>query len=223
MNKHIGSIYLLYKFLFGLFFIQLVISCSNGEAKFEERRKLAEVHCASCHMAPVPSSLPSNIWANEVLPAMGIRMGKFHHGKVAYNDPMIPNGKSTISQEDWEKIVRYYITSSPKELDIPKEENKKVSDLFKSEIFPSSPKLSSMITMISFDNENQKLLLGEAYNSYLVSVGIDGEILSGEPTNSLQLRFLKRIHCNICWVLGRCHLQMSLVGILELMIIIYMA
>jgi|TARA_B110000305_G_C19327824_1_gene582366 hypothetical protein len=70
---------------------------------------------------------------------------------------LISAGKSTISQEDWGKIVRYYITSSPKELDIPKEENKRVSNIFKSEIFLSSPKLSSMITMISFDKESQDL------------------------------------------------------------------
>jgi hypothetical protein len=192
MSKRIDSIYLVYKFLFGIFFVQLVVSCSNGRTRFEERKKLAEVHCASCHMAPSPSSLPLNTWANDVLPSMGIRMGKFHHGKVAYNNPLISAGKSTISQEDWEKIVRYYITSSPKELDVPEEEDKEVSNLFKSEVFPSSPKLSSMITMISFDKESQKLLLGEAHKSYLVTVDLEGKIIKGTPTNSPPVKVFKK-------------------------------
>ena len=59
MSKRIDRIYLVYKFLFG--------------TRFEERKKLAEVHCASCHMAPSPSSLPLNTWANDVLLSMGIR------------------------------------------------------------------------------------------------------------------------------------------------------
>ena len=72
---------LLYSFLFFL-----VLSCSEkgktDTIRVDEPlvsnlsgKDLANMHCARCHLFVAPKVLPKSIWEEDVLPAMGFRMG----------------------------------------------------------------------------------------------------------------------------------------------------
>ncbi|WP_221284389.1 FG-GAP-like repeat-containing protein [Mucilaginibacter sp. SP1R1] len=80
-----------------------------------EGKKLAAVHCASCHQLPDPSLLDSHTWDVGILPAMAPKFGF----KSFMGNYLVSSGTS-MSKDDWYKIVAYYKNTSPKKLLIPK-------------------------------------------------------------------------------------------------------
>src|SRR5690606_30711847 len=79
--------------------------------------QLAQIRCTTCHSFVPPDKLPNGIWKNDVLPAMGHRMGIFngtHQPDSIFGSPenaeivrsanVFPE-KPTISRTDWQKIV----------------------------------------------------------------------------------------------------------------------
>lgn len=88
---------------------------------------LAETHCGSCHAFTEPALLPKDVWEKSVLPEMGYRLG--HGGYLkkmsAYdadeilaviNAGVYPE-QPLIADEDWQKIVNYYIENAPDALE----------------------------------------------------------------------------------------------------------
>ncbi|MCG2460418.1 VCBS repeat-containing protein [Flavobacteriaceae bacterium F89] len=98
--------------------------------------RLAQIRCASCHSYVSPDKLPKGIWKNDVLPAMGHRMGIFkgahqpdsifgsaENAKIVKSANIFPE-KPTISRVDWQKIVAFYTTNSTDTILPPKREHK---------------------------------------------------------------------------------------------------
>ena len=130
------------------FLAALLFSCSGKkkESKDLEYReipvtnlngnRLAEIHCSSCHLFVKPQMLPKSSWKNDVLPAMGNRLG-IYKGNVR-PDSLFDSGRSgevvkranifperpLLAKEDWDKIVEYYLSSSPDTILPPKRANK---------------------------------------------------------------------------------------------------
>src|SRR5690606_28007017 len=87
--------------------------------------QLAKIICATCHSFVPPDMLPKGIWKNDVLPAMGHRLGIFNGGHrpdsifgsarnaVFVKKANIFPDRPTISRADWEKITAYYDKNSP--------------------------------------------------------------------------------------------------------------
>lgn len=88
---------------------------------------LYETHCASCHKAPQIGELPAEIWANNILPEMGARLGVREDGYSPYEGlsmdehyAAIQTGvyppQPLIKQEDWQLLKRYIIDQAPDSL-----------------------------------------------------------------------------------------------------------
>src|SRR6202165_6279598 len=75
-----------------------------------EGEQLARTYCAACHAFPEPQLLDKKTWATGVLPQMaprlGVRTGALFN--AAFQNPYMMVLTKAVSQEDWEKIVRYY-------------------------------------------------------------------------------------------------------------------
>src|SRR5680860_180461 len=86
---------------------------------------LAQIHCASCHSFVSPETLSKPIWKNDVLPAMGNRLGifngahqpdsifgSFRNASIVKKANVFPE-KPVLAREDWMKIVAYYEQNAP--------------------------------------------------------------------------------------------------------------
>ena len=88
-------------------------------------KSLAEIHCARCHSFVSPEMLSKSIWKNDVLPAMGNRLGiftgehqpdsifgSFRNASVVKKANVFPE-KPVLAREDWMKILAYYEQNAP--------------------------------------------------------------------------------------------------------------
>src|SRR5690625_3212416 len=92
-------------------------------SNIEEGKKLSVIHCSNCHLYPEPDLLPKHIWKEETLPHMGPQLGVFKHNGNKYpieQTSGLPQNyyppEQQLSDEEWEKIIDYYISSAPEEL-----------------------------------------------------------------------------------------------------------
>lgn len=94
------------------------------DESIEKGRKLAAIHCQSCHLLPDPSLLDAATWENGILPAMGPRLGIFNYGFNKYPsnryDEFLPANyypsKPVINFPEWQNIIDYYTALSPESL-----------------------------------------------------------------------------------------------------------
>jgi len=95
-------------------------------------KELAHIHCASCHSFVGPETLSKIIWKNDVLPAMGNRLGIFNgehqpdsifgaarNASIVKKANVFPE-KPVLAREDWMKIVSYYVENAPDTILPPK-------------------------------------------------------------------------------------------------------
>ncbi|WP_155599088.1 FG-GAP repeat domain-containing protein [Zobellia amurskyensis] len=144
---------------------------------------MAEFHCATCHLAPEPAIVPRRVWGEKILPSMGLKMGMSHGPIYSYGDgETLEDLEPTMSQEDWDKIVHYYLNES--ESTIPKYliKDQEKSTLFEAHLF--SQDSLSVLSMTSYNDENGNLFLGNASTSELLTVDAKGHILSNEKLDS---------------------------------------
>ncbi len=87
---------------------------SKDEEYLAAGKKLAETRCGSCHRAPDPSLLDKTTWDKSVLPGMAPNFGV----RPFMGDYLI-NSRSTITADEWHKIVVYYKYFAPDKLTIP--------------------------------------------------------------------------------------------------------
>ena len=119
-------------FFFALIIIFIsLLSCENQNQKDE---RLAKQYCGSCHIFPEPGLLDKKTWEKKVLPEMAFRMGLDNSPVNIYpfEDQAailmsLPDGPM-ISQENWERIKKYYNETAPDSLIIPEQ---KISDTLK--------------------------------------------------------------------------------------------
>ncbi|AWW00876.1 VCBS repeat-containing protein [Arcticibacterium luteifluviistationis] len=124
----------------------LFFSCVNDEDETEKPgteiaptgfsgKELAEIHCSSCHAFVAPSFLSKTIWTEDVLPAMGHRLGIYKGTKQPDNIFGPPENraiiekahvfpeKAVLAKEDWDKIVSYYTENAPHADETPSRNN----------------------------------------------------------------------------------------------------
>ena len=126
--------------------------------------RLAEIHCASCHLFVKPDLLPKSSWQNDVLPAMGHRLG-IYKGNVR-PDSLFDSGRSgevvkkanifperpLIALADWNKIVDYYLKNAPDTI-LPSKRTHKIKMglrhfKYKESAFSNTPALTSMVKIL---------------------------------------------------------------------------
>lgn len=117
-----------------LIVLSLLAFCTNSHPSVEPSglsgAQLAKKYCGSCHQYTPPDLLPKTIWTEDVLPAMGQRLGVYDDGsrpdslleqtgnRTAVEKAAIYPEQPMLASEDWEKIVDYYTDLAPD--DMPK-------------------------------------------------------------------------------------------------------
>lgn len=104
------------RILFLLIICAALFACDESEKAKppDPLQQLSEEHCGSCHKNVDPSMLTKKIWSTRVLPAMASRMGIGVWQDDQYYDRK--DGKATISMQDWDKLVDYYVSHAPDSL-----------------------------------------------------------------------------------------------------------
>jgi DNA-directed RNA polymerase subunit H (RpoH/RPB5) len=128
-------------FLFnGLSSFLLFFSCGSSYEKAEKTidlfqeeavlsgKQLSLKYCQSCHLYPDPSTLDKDTWYRSVLPLMGRLFGIYEElvprseiiegaiNKKSVIEKNIFPVKQLISDEEWNKIVEFYLSTSPESL-----------------------------------------------------------------------------------------------------------
>lgn len=135
-------------------------------------KELAEIHCANCHMFPAPDLLDKSGWQNGVLPEMAYRMGvKPLIDKIGSYDPselaaVLQSGnypdQPLVAEEDWQKIIRYYVDNAPEKPlpQAPKTPVKTGLPFFEVKTVTESGLYMPMLSMLKIDPVNGRLYAG---------------------------------------------------------------
>ncbi|TMU57314.1 FG-GAP repeat domain-containing protein [Flagellimonas algicola] len=176
------------KIVLGVGIFLFSVGCSN-ENKHAEGELLAKTYCASCHLFTPPSILPRRVWGEKILPSMGLKMGMSHGPIYTYGNPESnPVLNPIMPQEDWDKIVHYYLNRS--ENSIPKNviQDQEYSNLFEPHIY--SDDSLAIISMTTYDEKSARLFLGNVGNSSLVTLDNNGGILNSEKLESPPVKIM---------------------------------
>ncbi len=163
-------------------------SCSSPDRKKETApvqpsglpgETLAKMHCGSCHEYVKPEMLDKKTWQNRTLPEMGLRLGvgdvfsknvlQVQQGteNLVYESiyPLTPR----IHEEDYQKIVDFYLKNAP-EKPLPQASREMVKEDLEGFRFIS-------------------LLSSEGYQNNTTALGYDpqsGSVLAGSPRGEIK-------------------------------------
>lgn len=105
-----------------------VIEKDRIENNLDNEKELSVRYCSGCHLYPNPSDLDRQTWEHSVLPLMGRRFGIYEENTdveelisgavdpVSVKRENIFPQQQQISDELWDKIVKYYLTNAPTSL-----------------------------------------------------------------------------------------------------------
>lgn len=126
--------------------LYLLTSCTakkqNGQTRVDDvpasglsGKELSVAHCGRCHAVVGPELLTRAVW-QEVLPAMGHRMGIYSggvrpdslfdvglSGSLVREAGIYPEGP-VLAKEDWIKLVNYYLDHAPDSIAPPLRQRK---------------------------------------------------------------------------------------------------
>ncbi len=179
-----------------LLFSIVLFSCSLDKEK--EAIVLYEDYCASCHIAPSIQSLPKHLWANEVLPEMGARMGvrdsSFNPYKgLSYDEyeAVLKTGLYTlapiIKKKEWNLLKEYIIQQAPDSLIMP---NIKITNKSLNGFVPRPISFdaitNALYTYLNVDKSNGKIKLGDMKGSLMTYDFIkDSLVLNGNYSRAI--------------------------------------
>jgi hypothetical protein len=158
-----------------------------------EGENLAHTYCVSCHAFPEPQLLDKKTWETGVLPQMaqrvGIRTGSLF--KEMSRDPNMKVLGQAVSQEDWKKIVGYYLERAPDSLpyqSLPAEPQVDPA-FFKTGPLVPRMQSSAIITLLKTDSADERIFVGEAGSNTLRIYDWNRHLLSslrlGSPPTDL--------------------------------------
>ncbi|NHA04561.1 VCBS repeat-containing protein [Mucilaginibacter sp. HC2] len=147
----------------------LIISCSGNNNNTQSNKeyladgkKLAAIHCSSCHQLPDPSLLDSATWETGIMPAMAPKFGF-----KSFMGNYLVSANTSMSKEDWYKILAYYKNTSPKKLIIPKPTAVKDWAIFSLRQPQNTNRkgLQAMTTMVAYNPNDNFIYTGNAGNN----------------------------------------------------------
>lgn len=167
----------------------LFLSCTpSDDKKYSDLEKgnlnlsgkqLSLKYCQSCHLYPDPSVLDKDTWERSVLPLMGRLFGIYeshtNRNEIingAINQALVEKlnifpARQIISDDEWEKIRDYYISSAPDTLQSIEHKDISFTSLEGFEmIIPSYKTESLMMTLIKIDQEKSNIYIGESKKKF---------------------------------------------------------
>ncbi|MBK7872349.1 MAG: VCBS repeat-containing protein [Saprospiraceae bacterium] len=142
-------------------------------------KELAAIHCASCHVQPMPEMLDKMTWKEGVMPQMAYYLGM--RGLFEKMTEVNPDDIVTIMQAkiypdkpllveaDWQKIVDYYIENAP-EKPLPQASKALVTlglPFFEIKTIEGMSDRPPMVTMLKIDTTNGHLYAGRRDKRWL--------------------------------------------------------
>jgi len=142
---------------------------------------LAKQYCTNCHVFPDPNLLDRSTWKEKVLPNMGWRLGIRKGNADPFADmeedeavlvrelkvfPTTP----LLSEENWNKIVEYYLQKAPNN-PLPQDDHpiaKNNLSRFKGETIFIGEKQAPKTTLLKYDSLRSHLYIGDASNEVSV-------------------------------------------------------
>jgi hypothetical protein len=134
-----------------------------------------------CHQFPEPELLDKKTWNNDVLPNMGLRMGikipdiNPYAGTPPEDLNLVKSlgiypEMAIISDENWNKIVEYYIKNAPDKPLAQVNTDQKVNNLsmFKTKEVFLNNKGFPRTSLLKFDESTNQLYIGDASNLFYV-------------------------------------------------------
>ncbi len=156
-------------------------SCTNSKAK--EGEELAKTYCSSCHLQPLPSDLPQNVWKYSTLPYMGMMMGLEQEvenlPEILKTYTILKSPQPLISQEDFDKIKAYYLSESPqKPVENPSSDIQVNNQLFSVEDIdlPNNTTIPNF-TCVKIDAQSKKIIAGDQSNRKIWILDTKGKVL----------------------------------------------
>lgn len=133
----------------------------------EDGKILAQKQCSSCHLLVEPEFLDKETWLKHVLPAMAPKLGIAVYGEDQYVNN--PNAKSTVTYDDWMKIVSFYTAISPQKLNQPKVSTNPIKDwaVFSLRKPVKTLEPIATTTMVAFDTIGSKIFTSAMSTSKL--------------------------------------------------------
>ena len=198
--------------------LYMLVSCTannqNDKVKFEEPpvsgrpgKELAVAHCSRCHAFVSPELLTKTIWKEDVLPAMGNRMGIYNGG--VRPDSLFDPGVSgdivrdaniypenpVLAKEDWNKIKQYYIEHAPDTIPPPLRKSPIRMGLkhfkYKETFFSHRPSLTTMVKILP-DNRGIVYSDGKSRRNILTFLTPDLKENYSIPLQSTPVQFDER-------------------------------
>lgn len=141
-----------------------LVRCNRPHASEGER--LARGYCGACHAFPEPQLLDKATWQAGVLPQMARRLRVHAESTLseAFQTPEMAVLPESVSERDWEKIVRYYRDLAPDTLpyQVLPAQPQVDPDLFVTRPFVPRMQSSAIITLLKTDSTRERVFVGEA-------------------------------------------------------------
>lgn len=126
--------------------------------------ELSRKYCSSCHAYVNPELLVRSAWKDDVLPAMGFRLGIYPGGRrpdslfeagiggsIVRNAGIFPD-KPLLAEEDWHKIEQYFLEMAPDTIPDPVRKKKIRMGLphfsYRESAFSHRPPLTAMVKIL---------------------------------------------------------------------------
>lgn len=156
----------------------------RSDAKFEAGRKLAELHCAACHLFPNPDLLDRKTWKEQTLPRMAFRMGlspatfdRYPDAKFIKATGVIPSAPM-ISVEEFQMMAAYYLEAAPAN-PLPQEARKPIAidlKLFEFEAISFRHEPPST-TLVHISQPTGRIYFGDDQSKTLNIVSAGGKLI----------------------------------------------
>ncbi len=159
-------------------FVGMLYFCSEEPREIQPSglpgKQLARQYCGSCHEYTSPDLLPKSIWKEDVLPAMGHRLGIYTGGsrpdslleqsgnRDAILEANIFPDHPILAMEDWNKIVEFYASHAPEEL-LPAQDTGQIQSgldhfIYKEALYNRRPALTTMVKILP---DRQKVVFAD--------------------------------------------------------------
>ncbi len=159
-------------------FLFFAFSCKSDlptEMSAEEKNYIT--YCGNCHLPADPKDLTKDVWANSVLPEMGLRMGipnkkadrreKLAPDELAiFNRLNIYPSEPIIEEKDWLALKEYILNRAPEKIpvDSTRATRSKTSPQFRRQDLYVEQDYGASMTSIEFDNQKKELWMGNFKN-----------------------------------------------------------